>query len=283
MMHGWKTSAFRPSVLAFACVLATAQPGGGQAAECSHGPIAGNCRDIRMIESIKESGRKLTSERSIVWVEADYLSEDVSRRLHRRIDKGIVEVETFLGVAFPSNIYKQKRIEYFVHSRRAPSHTITGYQPRKYLHPIVFLSFAKRQRTPYLHETVHIIGWDWNALWLKEGLAVHLNDRLGGFPTFPNLGTPVDELTRDLLREGQHTALEALDLIGKNGVPRFHNRRVRRTFYIFAGSYVGYLLKNTSVAKIMQIYSADDTSGSISRVTGKSAGAWKKEWIASVQ
>ncbi len=279
----WKTWPIRRSALVIGCALIATQAGRGQAAECLHGPIAGKCRDIRMIESIKESGQKLVSERSIVWVEADYLSKDVSRQLHRRIDKGIAEVEAFLGVKFPSNIYKQKRIEYFVHSRRKPSHTITGYQPRKYLHPIIFLSFAKQQRTPFLHETVHIIGWDWHALWLKEGLAAHLNDRLDGFPAFPNFGTPIDELTRDLLREGRHTALEALDLIGKNGVPGFHDRRVRRMFYIFAGSYVGYLLKNTGVSKIMRIYSASDTGGSILRVTGKSVGAWKKEWIAAVE
>ena len=60
------------------------------------------------------------------------------------------------------------------------------------MHPVIFLSFAAEKNAPYVHETVHIIAWDWSAPWLEEGLAVFLNDALSGYPTFPNYGEDLD-------------------------------------------------------------------------------------------
>ena len=62
--------------------------------------------------------------------------------------------------------------------------------------PVIFLTWADEKKAPYIHETVHIIAWDWNTLWIKEGLTVFLNDKLGGYPSFPNFGKDIDELAR---------------------------------------------------------------------------------------
>ena len=253
------------------------------ARECSYGPYTGRCRDIGLMRSIKRDTEKRVSARSILWVEAGYLSEDEAGDLHQRIDAGIKAAEKFLGLPFSREAYRQEKIEFFVHGRRAPSHTITGYSPRKYMHPVVFLSFAKGRRTPYLHETVHIIAWDWNALWLKEGLAVHLNDRLGGYAAFPNFGEPVDDFAGRVLRREFPPAMEALDLVGENGVPRFKSRVVRRMFYILAGSYAGYLLREWGVEKFMRVYAAKDAEAAILEETGKPAWQWKEAWLGGVR
>ena len=253
------------------------------ARECSYGPYAGRCRDIGLMRSIKSDGEKRVSARSVLWVEAGYLSADEASELHQKIDTGIEAAEKFLGLPFSREAYGQEKIEFFVHSRRAPSHTITGYSPRKYMHPVVFLSFAKGRRTPYLHEIVHIIAWDWNALWLKEGLAVHLNDRLGGYAAFPNFGEPVDEFAGRVLRREFPPATEALDLVGENGIPRFGDRRVRRMFYILAGSYAGCLLRGWGVEKFMRVYAAKDTEAAIQKETGKPAWQWKEAWLGAVR
>ncbi len=253
------------------------------ARECSYGPYTGRCRDIGLMRSVKIDGEKLVSARSILWVEADYLSDDEASDLHQRIDAGVEAVEKFLGLTFSREAYGQGKIEFFVHGRRAPSHTITGYSPRKYMHAIVFLSFAKGRRTPYLHETVHIIAWDWNALWLKEGLAVHLNDRLGGYAAFPNFGEPVDEFAGRVLTREFPPAMVALDLVGENGIPRFESRAVRRMFYILAGSYAGYLLREWGVEKFMRVYAAKDAEAAILKETGKPAWQWKEAWLGGVR
>ncbi len=254
-----------------------------EARECSYGPYTGRCRDIGLMRSIKGDAEKLASARSVLWVEAGYLSTDEASDLHQKIDAGIEAVEKFLDFKFSREAYGQEKMEFFVHGRRAPSHTITAYSPRKYMHPVVFLSFAKGKRTPYLHETVHIIAWDWNALWLKEGLAVHLNDRLGGYAAFPNFGESVDEFAGRVLSREFPPATEALDLVGENGIPRFANRRVRRMFYILAGSYASYLLREMGVKKLMRVYAAKDTNAAIEKETGKPAWRWKEEWLGSVR
>lgn len=253
------------------------------ARECPYGPYTGRCRDIGLMRSIKMDDEKLVSARSILWVEAGYLSDDEASELHQRIDAGVEAVEKFLELPFSREAYGQEKIEFFVHGRRAPSHTITGYSPRKYMHPLVFLSFAKGRRTPYLHETVHIIAWDWNALWLKEGLAVHLNDRLGGYAAFPNFGEPVDEFASRVLTREFPPAMVALDLVGENGIPRFESKAVRRMFYILSGSYAGYLLREWGVEKFMRVYAAKDAEAAILKETGKPAWQWKEAWLGAVR
>ena len=251
--------------------------------ECSFGPYTGRCRDIGLMRSVKRDAEKRTSARSILWVEAGYLSADEASDLHQRIDAGIKAVEKFLDFKFSREAYGQEKIEFFVHGRRAPSHTITAYSPRKYMHPVVFLSFAKEGRTPYLHETVHVIAWDWNTLWLKEGLAVHLNDRLSGYAAFPNFGESLDDFAGRVLSREFPPAIEALDLVGENGIPRFTDRRVRRMFYILAGSYAGYLLREMGVKKFMRVYAARDAEAAILKETGKPAWRWKEAWLGEVR
>lgn len=253
------------------------------ARECSYGPYTGRCRDIGLMRSVKRDAERRASTRSILWLEAGYLSDDEASDLHQRIDAGVEAVEKFLGLTFSREAYGQEKIEFFVHGRRAPSHTITGHSPRKYMHPVVFLSFAKGRTTPYLHETVHIIAWDWNALWLKEGLAVHLNDRLGGYAAFPNFGEPVDEFAGRVLTREFPPAMVALDLVGENGIPRFENRAVRRMFYILSGSYAGYLLREWGVKKFMRVYAAKDAEAAILKETGKPAWQWKEAWLGGVR
>ena len=263
-----------------ACLLSAPR---ADARECSFGPYTGRCRDIGLMRSVKNDAEKLVSARSILWVEAGYLSPDEASDLQQRIDTGIKAVEKFLDFKFSREAYGQEKIEFFVHGRRAPSRTITAYSPRKYMHPVVFLSFAKEERTPYLHETVHIIAWDWNSLWLKEGLAVHLNDRLSGYAAFPNFGESIDAFAGRVLRREFPPAIEALDLIGENGIPRFADRRVRRMFYILAGSYAGYLLREWGVKKLMRVYAAKDTEAAIQKETGKPAWRWKEAWLGGVR
>ena len=253
-----------------------ARPGGPPA--CTVDNITGPCRFIRTIRNIKADHDKYVSERSTLWIEKEYLTREEATHLHGRIDKGIRDVESTLGVKFAADVYGRERIEFFVHSARRPSHTITAYWPRRFLHPVIFLTYAKGRRTPYLHEIVHIVAWDWHALWLKEGLAVVLNDRLGGYRAFPNFGRSLDDMAREFDGAGSYPAATAMDLIGENGVPEFDNRKVRRIFYIFAGSFVAYLERKIGLPVLMKIYSEEDTAAAILRLTGKPVGQWKAEW-----
>ena len=64
---------------------------------------------------------------------------------------------------------------------------------------------------------------------------------------------------------------------------RFEDRRVRRMFYILAGSYAGYLLREMGVKKLMRVYTAQDTNAAIQKETGKPAWRWKEAWLGEVR
>jgi len=239
---------------------------------------SGSSRDLSLIRSIKSDAEKYVSDRSILWIEEGYLSKEEAELLQQKIDDSIREVENFIGIKFDKEAYKSDKIEYFVHSKRKPSHTITINQPRKYMHPVIFLTYAAEKKAPYVHETVHIIAWDWNTLWIKEGLAVYLNDKLNGYPAFPNYGNDIDRVAKSKLR-----FKSALWKIGGNGVPKFSGKKERRVFYTLSGSFVKYLYTHIGLENLMKIYKAKDTKRAVVEITGKKLGMWKKEWIDNLK
>ena len=239
---------------------------------------SGSSRDLETIKSIKQNADTYVSDRSILWIEKGYLSKAKVKRLHKKIDNSIREIENFIGIKFDIDAYKTDKIEYFIHSKREPSHTITGYYPQKYMHPVIFLSFASEKKAPFVHETVHIIAWDWHTLWLKEGLAIFLNDKLGGDPSFPNFGKDLDELAESNLHFSSIMAK-----IGQDGITEFSNQTERRIFYILSGSFVKFIYENIGIEKLMKIYKEKDTSNAVKELTGKELDIWKKEWIDSIK
>ena len=54
-------------------------------------------------------------------------------------------------------------------------------------------------------------------------------------------------------------------------------------FYILAGSYAGYLLREWGVKKLMRVYTAKDTKAAILKETGKPAWQWKEAWLGEVR
>ena len=58
---------------------------------------------------------------------------------------------------------------------------------------------------------------------------------------------------------------------------------MRRIFYVLAGSYVGYLLREMGVKKLMRVYTAKDAEAAILKETGKPAWRWKEAWLGEVR
>ena len=239
---------------------------------------SGTMKDLATIQRIQQNADTYVSDRSILWIEKGYLSKGKAKRLHNKIDDSIREIENFIGIKFDVDAYKADKIEYFIHGKREPSHTITAYQPRKYMHPVIFLTYASEKKAPYVHEAVHIIAWDWHTLWLKEGLAIFLNDKLGGYPSFPNFGRNIDKLAKSNLGYSS-----VITKIGQDGIARFLNQQERRVFYILSGSFVKYIYENIGIEKLMEIYKEKNTSNAVEELTGKKLELWKEEWIDSIK
>lgn len=238
---------------------------------------SGSSKDLSLIASIKSNAEKYVLDCSILWIEKGYLSKKEAHLLQQKIEKAIRDIEDFIDLKFDKEAYKKEKIEYFVYSGQEASHTITGYQPRKYMHPVIFLTFAAEKNAPYVHETVHIIAWDWNTPWIEEGLAVFLNDKLNGHPAFPNYGNDIDKLAKSMLG-----FKSALWLVGEKGIPEFSASEERRAFYILSGSFTKYLYTHVGIEKLMRIYKAKDTQKAVAEITGKKLDMLKKEWIENL-
>jgi hypothetical protein len=89
------------------------------------------------------------------------------------------------------------------------------------------------------HELVHVYFPNGNRL-LAEGLAIYLQDKIGGNPTFPNFGQPLHQVARELLRAmvpefapGQPESLEKFRLadLDKIATPSPLRLRIGRDLY----------------------------------------------------
>jgi len=213
---------------------------------------------------------KCTIQRAVLWVEKDYLNDDEIKEMADRIDKGINKAEEYIGIKLDEQYTIDNKIHYYIKDGNFRSYA----EAEK---GIAHLSHAKDKLSPYIHEAIHIIAKDWYATWLHEGLAVHLNDRLEGWPSYPNFGTDVDELSRNYIN-GEFDNI--LKLVGDNTfISGFGSEKERMAFYILSGSFVRFLDNNLGTDQLMKIYAAEDPIAEIQSATGKSMEEWKKMWI----
>jgi hypothetical protein len=242
-------------------------------------PISGRMDDHSTASRLRKQGIKHTTQRAILWVEKNYLSKEEIEEFGSFVDKGIIRAEEYLGVTFDKEHYKGDKVHYFIKGGRFISHVFGGYRHKEFRKPIVFLSFVKEGKSPYLHETVHILAWESYSLWIREGLAVYLNDKLGGYPAFPNFGKDIDECAKEYLNRKFRNTLR---LIGNNGIPEFSDRMERRIFYLFSGSFVKFLDGEIGTEKLMDIYKAKNTKQAFKKISGQKVEEWKKVWVNSL-
>jgi hypothetical protein len=125
----------------------------------------------------ESDGVRFEKQRAVVVFERGRLSEAQMERFAGLVDRGIRDVERYLGQA-PS----ARRIRFFVGSRVSMSRTVR----RTVLLP---LERVKNDTAPYLHETVHVLAPPrCDCLWLGEGFASfvqsHVAEELGGYDGF---------------------------------------------------------------------------------------------------
>ena len=128
---------------------------------------------------------------------------------------------------------------------------------------------------PLLHEIVHIYAPNDNRF-LAEGLAVYLQDKMGGNPGFPNFGENLDTLALGTFSEV--TSLEALNRV-RTPQPLSSSGVDERTAYIVAGSFVGFLMEKYGLEMFKALYVA----GNFKEIYGKPLSVLENEWRSSIQ
>ena len=137
---------------------------------------------------------------------------------------------------------------------------------------------VKRNSGPLLHEIVHIYAPNDNRF-LAEGLAVYLQDKLGGNPISFILDNDLNDLARD--RVSQISSLQLFNSIrtptplGKD----LKDVEGRRTAYIIGGSFVGFLIWKYGLSQFKSVYQ----SGNYSKMEGKTLEILESEWRTNLQ
>jgi hypothetical protein len=134
------------------------------------------------------------------------------------------------------------------------------------------LTVVRAQRSALLHEIVHVYAPNTNRF-LAEGLAVYLQQQLGGNPAFPNFGK--GELARHRL-----SAVSSLEPLNNVRTPRpLRTVMQEQTAYILAGSFVQFLIENYGLTLFRNLYEV----GSYDLVYGKNLTALEREWRIELQ
>lgn len=224
---------------------------------------------------------KFCTEKSVIYCETDYLTEDEIREYSIEIDYGIKKIESYLGISIDSERFINSRV--FVVINSSSDSTSFDDADLDLDHTaIIYVDSVKTGHSNYLHELVHIIACRYGSEWIKEGLAVYLNDKLGGEPSAPNYGLNIDDLSYNLYNTEVNNSSYMLDFIGQNGFLKLHDLNQQSKYGILSGSFVKYLDDSLGTDMLMDIYNSSDTRQSIKDLTGNDIDYWKKEWLKSL-
>jgi hypothetical protein len=253
--------------------------------------------DTAITDRLRQTGVKHETERAILWVEKDSLTQKEIEDFGALVNQGIKGIENYTGIKFDKKYYGAEKLEYFISSNSGISRGSTDNKPYIYLDSVR----VKEKKVPYLHETAHKLAYkSMEALWLAEGYATYVQTYVvgqnGGYDFNPHNveKADIDQLARDVLKT--ELGKKLLPLVGLNGMPAkmnaeereifrpiFEDRRVTaKAFYTLSTSFVKFLIEKIGLKKLEKTFHPADTQANIRRITGKKVDDWKAEWLNSL-
>lgn len=209
------------------------------------GEVTSVCENIR-----------ITSDELTALEEEDYCRYAASER-----DK----VELFWGPTWKGPIHIRVHSSYRI--SRALTTGVGGFMEMP-------LTRVREKTSAVLHEIVHIYAPNKNRF-LAEGLAVYLQDKLGGNRAFPNFGKNLQTLARDKL-----SGVNSLEPLNNVTFPRpLRTVMDERSAYILAGAFVGFLIEKYGLAMFRTLYE----TASYEKVYAKPLPALEEEWRVEVR
>jgi len=211
----------------------------------------------------------VNTKHSEIHIEKGYLNKKEIYEIAKKIEQGIVRVKDYLGEEFLAMDTSKYKIKFYIRDGNFISNA--GGRTIK-------LSYVKEKNAPYIHEIVHILA-SYNGFkkWISEGLAVYLNDYLGGYPSPPNFGKDLDELSKEIIKKKE--LKEVLSFNNTYVNPNMVSQEKRMAFYILSGSLVKYIEEKYGKEKLLKMYNSINING----VIDKSFDEIKKEWITYVE
>ena len=251
----------------------------------------------------------LATKHAELHIDKDYISKQEKYIIAQKIEKGIRDLKNYLGKYNKYNFQEEGKIKYNIENH----HTIKSSAVRS--NGRIHLSNVHLQKSPYIHETAHIL-LDENAeevpdFWLSEGLPTYLNAKLAEYkPEIVDDNNNLEKRTQQYLqykdlekRTQQYLQNKDYEVLVETfPKPYFDGINGQRAFYWLSGSFVKYIEDNYGKEKLLKLYNGkrkesytitalEDDSSKNSEATSKSTGdilgtsieELKEKWLANVQ
>jgi len=257
--------------------------------------------------ALLSTGDRVETERAVLWFDRGATTPEQRNGLAERVNKGIADLEQFIGVRFDSSRFPipptglpadfAQKVPYFVTDAAGISHLDHFGHPRLFL----LLRRLSTDSIPYLHETVHLLLFQTPSQqgrlesWLAEGTASYIEDyivehaggqRSGLFSKNGNAGVDAEALAYLNTEDGR----SIVPFIGAHGEPsalRSDRANIAAPFYVLSQSFCKYLFETIGRSKMLKLNTAmweepGTTEEKLEAISGKSSEVWRKEWLQSI-
>ena len=225
----------------------------------------------------------VTTEHAKIHIEKNYLSEKEIYEISQKIENGIVKVKDYLGKKYLNFNLTESKIKYFIKDGSFISDA-TSSSGR------IRLSNVKKNRSPYLHETVHVLAnkyYKYTYRWLSEGLAVYLDDYFGGDTPYSNSEKNSNELARQIINNNEYK-----EVVNYFPDAYFSSKKERSAFYILSASFVKFIENEYGKDKLLKIYNSADSEDitdtklkqlKVEDIVNKTLEQLKQEWLNYIE
>lgn len=236
--------------------------------------------DRQLATDLSKNGVFIDTPKASYWFDNGVLTWDEMNTFVDLVDRGITDVESYLGIELPPG----RKIRYYISYRVDISHSTwrTIYLP---------MTKVENQTAPYLHETTHVIApCDYCPMWFSEGLASYVqsyvSEHTGGYDggIFSRRGNRgIDYDAKRWLASDR--GLAVVPFIGVHGAPpriNYDRSNVAAPFYVMAQSFVKFMMQHLTLEQSRAVFVSKDFDAAVQGITGKSPNEWKDLWLAQL-
>ena len=254
-----------------------------------------------MVQSLRREGIRLTVGRATVWFPKEGFTPERMREIASHYDRTITAIRELVNAPRSWQRFPDSHVTYFL----GPGRFISHANGARVFMPAMLV---RTDRAPAIHETAHAVltprrFWAEGAsptarermrrdapVWLEEGLASYISDRLAQMSPIPEVaafdrGGPVGVHRRCTERTSDEVGRMVMTYVGTRGrPPGFDTERalVARPFYTCSASYVTFLVERYGIEAVAALRDHRDTAVALAKLAGKPADEVRAEWMSTL-
>jgi hypothetical protein len=260
-----------------------------------------SCSNDETINTLRTEGVVINRERVIAFFPKNSIPENRMNEIVDTINLGIILAEKYIGGPYDWQVFKNKQVTYYFCEGNFMSTTSKEGD--------IFIPVwrAQSNKSPWLHETMHILlrseNGNWNPrsnpmnlfkmpMWLTEGMAEFLAMKISydyqipKFDIFDSGGySKVDSVCNIIAKQGNGPHI--LKYIGEPGImiKLFTKKRASYapTFYNCSCSFIKYLVETYGLLKVLNAYTNYKKEiRTIEEFTSKTMKELREDWLEKI-